>query len=198
VYCVPGTPYLFLALGLKGRDAASANEAFWKAMGGIDRLMKGGLEYSAMHGSRGAVLPLVEQIDPTLVPEIFWRAVATRPPIGNPGTLFDQSPTYLATLLGWYDREVAAAVFEPVRTQIEQIDDRELADWGNVFLSWSTFDPRGAVARLDQVPVPQDLERASFVRVRVAEMLGLSYEDRWRQIWSVFSEMRDLLERNIR
>jgi hypothetical protein len=31
------------------------------------------------------VLPMVEQIDPALVPELFWRAIATRLPAGNPG-----------------------------------------------------------------------------------------------------------------
>ncbi len=65
--------------------------------------------------------------------------------------LFDKSPSNLVMLLGWYDREVAAALFEPVRAQIEQTDDRELAVWGNQFLSWSIFDPRAAVARLEQV-----------------------------------------------
>ena len=42
--------YLFLALGLKTRDPAAAEQAFWKAIEGIDRLMKEGAEYSAMRG----------------------------------------------------------------------------------------------------------------------------------------------------
>ena len=151
--------YLFLALGLKPRNPAAADEAFRKAMEGIDRLMKEGVEYSAMRGNRGVLLPLVEQIDPVLVPEVFWRAVATRPPIGNPRTLFYESPIELAILLGWYNREVAAAIFEPVRSQIEQTEDRELAHWGNQFLSWSIFDPRAAVARLEQVPVAAESRR---------------------------------------
>jgi len=190
--------YLFLALGLKRRDPAAADEAFWKAIGGIDRLMKEGVEYSAMHGGRGVLLPLVEQIDPALVPELFWRTVATRPPIGNPRTLFHESPIQLSILLGWYNREVAAALFEPVRTQIEQTDDQELAEGGNMFLDWSVFDPRAAVARLEQVPIAADLESANFARERVGEMLGLSYEDRWRRVWSNSTEMSFLLDRDIR
>ena len=59
-------------------------------------------------------------------------------------------------LLGWYDREVAAAVFEPVRAQMEQADNEDLAavanplqGWPTPFLGWSIFDPlrRGGPAR---------------------------------------------------
>ncbi len=188
--------YLFLALGLKPRDPAAAEQAFWKAIEGIDRLMKEGVEYAAMRGTRGVLLRLVEQIAPILVPELFWRAIATRPPISNPRTTFHETPTNLVTLLAWYDREVAAALFEPVRTQIEQNDDRTLANSGGPFVSWSIFDPRAAAARLEQVPVAVLLETANSARELVAEVLGLSYEDRWRRIWSEYTEMTGLLDRD--
>jgi len=191
--------YLFLALGLKARNPAAADQAFQKAMEGIDRLMKEGAEFSAMQGDRGVLLPLVEQIDPALVPELFWRAIATRPPIGDPRSLRDLSPSRLVVLLGWYDREVAAALFEPVRAQMEQTDDQELARWQFEFLGWSIFDPRAAVGRLEQVPIVTKLEPGgNTARERVAEMLGLPHEDRWREIWSDYTEMRDLFERDLR
>ena len=41
--------------------------------------MKDGADHSRMLGFRGVLLPIVEQIDPALVPELFWRVVATRP-----------------------------------------------------------------------------------------------------------------------
>ena len=65
--------YLYLAYGLKGRDPAAADEAFWKGMRGIDRLLEEGAEELSTHigGGVATLLPLVEQIDPTLVPEIF-------------------------------------------------------------------------------------------------------------------------------
>ncbi len=81
------TLYLFLALGMKSRDARGAEEAAQVAIRGIDRLMREGPEYSAFGGTRGVILPFYEEIDPALVPEVFWRAVATRPPIGNPRLL---------------------------------------------------------------------------------------------------------------
>jgi hypothetical protein len=69
--------------------------------------------------------------------------------------------------------------------------------WQFEFLGWSIFDPRAAAARLEQSPVTSKLEPSlNLARERVAEMLGLSYEDRWRRVWSVYTEMRALLERD--
>jgi hypothetical protein len=187
--------YLFLALGLKARDPAASAEAFQKALRGIDRLMKEGPEYSAMEGYRGVLLPLVEQIDPGLVPELFWRAIATRPPIGNPASLRDSTVGGLVALLGWYDREVAAALFEPIRTLAEETETKELAVWELEFLAWSLFNPRAAVAGLEKVAAASELDpNGNFVRERVAETLGLSYQDRWRRVWITLTEMRALLE----
>jgi len=191
--------YLFLALGLKARNPAAADEAFWKAIQGIDRLMKEGAEYSSVQGIRGVLLPLVEQIDPALVPELFWRAVATRPPIGNPHWVFDDSPSNLVLLLGWYDREVAAALFEPVRALLDKTDNGELAGFSRPLLGWSFFDPRAAAARLEQVPSDTGLPTgAKDARQGVGEILGLSFEDRWRRVWTDSTDMRLLLERDIR
>jgi len=89
-------------------------------------------------------------------------------------------------------------LFEPVRALMEQTDDQELARWQFEFLGWSIFDPRAAVARLEQAPVTSKLEPSTnLARERVAEMLGLPYEDRWRRVWSVYTEMRDLFERDL-
>ena len=90
----------------------------------------------------GMLLPVVERIDPAMVPELFWRDVASRPPFGNPRTISAYSPTRLIEHLAWYDREVAAALFEPTRERIEHTEDRELATWRAEFLAWSLFDPR--------------------------------------------------------
>jgi len=188
--------YLFLALGLKARDPVAADEAFWKAMEGIDRLMEEGTESSGSAVEHRVLLPLVEQINPTLVPEVFWRAVAMRSPIGKPHSLIDESPSHLVFLLAWYNREVAAALFEPVRALMEKTDDRELAELENPFLEWSIFDPRAAVARLEQTPIAFGNRISSSERV--AELLGLSYEDRWRRVWTDHTDMRFLLERDIR
>ena len=142
--------YLCLAYGLKARDPAAADQAFWEGIREIDRLPADKADDLALRDSGGiaTLLPLVEQIDPTLVPEVFWRTVAGRPPTGNPRSFNDESLSDLVMLLGWYDRDVAAAVFEPVRHQMEQTDERELPPW-TLFRNWSLFDPRAAVASIE-------------------------------------------------
>ncbi len=103
--------------------------------------MKEDVEYLRTHRFGEVLLPLVEQIDATLLPEVFWRAIAMRPPIGDPRCVVDLSPGYLAELVSWYDREAAAAVFEPLRTMMEAADDSELAGLSRAFESWSFLDP---------------------------------------------------------
>ena len=190
--------YLFLALGLMSRDKDAAQRAFQNAMRGMDRLMKqpGAVQRG---GVRWILLPLVEQIDPVLVPEYFWHVIAMRRPASDPRSARDFFSGRLVALVACYDREVAAALFEPVRDQLEKTDDRELADDSVDFLGWSILDPRAAVARLEQVPITRGLEQgADSARLQVAEMLGLAHEERWRKIWSDLTGMRDLFERDLR
>ena len=167
--------FLFLAHGLKSRDQVAALQAFQTAMEGIDRLMREGVGHLKMLGAREVMLPLVEQIDPALVPELFWRLVATRPSVGNPLTVSDYRSSQLVADLGWYDRDVAAALFEPIRVHMEHSDDLPRVGLAEEFLGWSIFDPRAAVARLEQMPVSPNFGLdADYARLRVCEMLGLS------------------------
>ncbi len=195
--------YLYLACGLKGRDPSAADEAFWKGIKGIDRLLEEGAEFLAMQirGGTGALLPLVEQIDPSLVPEVLWRAVAARPVIGNPRSLNDPSLSELVQFLSWYDRDVAAAVFEADRAMMEQSDDRELATRGHWFLSWLLLDPRATVARVEQLRATTDLDTKAILGLRedVGLRLGRSYEDQWRSVWYLrgYGQMKAPLDRDI-
>ena len=178
-------------------------EAFWKGIQGIDRLLEEGSDYLAMQvkGGAAALLPLVEQIDPTLVPEVFWRTVAARPPVDNPRALNDGSLSVLVQFLSWYDREAAAAVFESDRGQMEQADDRELATRVNWFRSWLLLDPRATVARLEQLRATTDLDAKAILDLKesVGLSLGRSYEDRWRLSWFLYGyeKMKAPLDRDI-
>ena len=119
--------YLFLALGLKKSDPEGASQAFQTAMLGIDRVMKDAADYDSDGlGPREIVLPVVELLDPALVSEYFWRVVATRSPVGDPRSGNEFAPSSFALLLASYDRDVAAILYEPVRTWLEHADDREL------------------------------------------------------------------------
>jgi hypothetical protein len=191
--------YLFLAIGLKSRDPAAAREAFEIAMRGIDRSLLESEGYTRELANRSYLLPLVEQIDPSLVAEYFWRVVATRPPRGNPRPISEGLQQTMVILLSWYDRAVAAALFEPIRDRMERGDDPRPAVRAMGFLGWCSFDPRAAVARLEQMPVDPKLDIiADPARRQVSEMLGLAHADRWRQIWTRFTDMAGLFERDLR
>ena len=70
-----------------------------------------------------------------------FKGVASRQTFDNPPTIRLYSPIEVIPYLAWYDREVAAALFEPTRERIERTDDRELATWQREFEAWSHFDP---------------------------------------------------------
>ena len=192
--------YLFLALGLKSRDPAAAQQAFQTAMQGIDRLMKEGVEYSRHAAGREVLLPLVEQIDPALVPEYFWRVVATRPSARR------------STLARRYSARSRWLSFWPGTT----------ATWPRPCLNpfepgWNTpttgagplvgrvsglvdLRPRAAVARLEQVPVDPKLElnadrarREVFRNARARPRGALA-----KGSGAHFTEMGDLFERDLR
>jgi hypothetical protein len=174
---------LFLALGAQAKDPSAARQAFEEGLRGIDRLMQENPE--RFQFDAWVILPIVERIDPARLPEFFWRVVASRRSSGNPRTVSSYSPSSLIQHLAWYDRDVAAALFESGRARMEQTEDRELATWDSEFLAWSLFDPRAAVARLEKVPVVSETSPgANSARTSVARSLGEPYELRWRRYWA--------------
>ena len=129
------------------------------------------------------LLPVVEQIDPALVPEIFWHHVASRLPYGDPRGNDDAVTAYLTEELAWYDREVAAALFAPTLARIGQTDVNVLATWRFQFLAWSAIDPRAAVARLEQTPISLDsnpVRTNNFARFAVGASLGRTRQEQLR------------------
>jgi hypothetical protein len=202
--------YLFLALGAKSRNQTMVDESIQEAIRGIDRQMRSG---SPPLAATGIPLPVVEQIDPALAPEFFWRVVAGRHPVGDPYDNVDHQLADYVIPLARYDRDVAAAVFEPIRRRIERADDADLASWTREFVAWSLFDPRAAAARIDRVPLPKNLDvnagsvavriaelidglNGSSARLRVAELLGMTREQRFRELTARGNFMQSLFDRD--
>jgi Carboxypeptidase regulatory-like domain len=174
--------YLFLALGSKSRDESFSRQCFETGVRRIDRLIQDSPE--RYQHFAGMLLPIVERIDPTLVPEVFWLDVSSRLPVGNPRTLDAYSPSYLITHLAWYDRDVAAALLEPSLARLKEAsnDGSSLSTYD--FRAWSLFDPRAAVARLEKLTIDPKVENnAIHTRLAVAESLAQDREERWRKIW---------------
>ena len=78
---------------------------------------------------------------------------------------------------------------------MEQTGDRELASLGLDFLAWSIFDPRAAVARLEQVPVnPKlDLSADDYQRDRLPKRSDSLTRHAGESIWLNFTEMAEFL-----
>ncbi len=66
----------------------------------------------------GLLLPVVEAIDPNLVPEYFWKVLAIHTSRSHRGPAAD---AFLALLLSRYDPRVALLVFNPVRIKRSMI-----------------------------------------------------------------------------
>ena len=85
--------------------------------------------------------------------------------------------------LAAYDREVAAALLQPALARMETTDPKELAAWSYEFLAWAQIDPRAAVARLEQTPIPEDpgtVREANIARFVVGHSLARTRAERWR------------------
>ncbi|MGP0065699.1 MAG: carboxypeptidase regulatory-like domain-containing protein [Isosphaeraceae bacterium] len=173
--------YSSLALGYQKRDEPASRRAIDEVMRAFDGLMHERPEQ--LHSGHISLLPVIERIDPSLVPEFFWRYVASRPPSANPRTTSVYSPRELIRHVADYDREVAAALFDSSRDRIEHAEDRELANLSSEFETWSSFDPRAAVARLERVPVSPD-PTSTDARIRVAGAIAFDH-DRRRQTFGV-------------
>jgi hypothetical protein len=174
---------LFLAVGLKGRDQGAAVATVRGALAEIDRFLAEGTEAPLRGRQVAATLPLVEQVDPSLVPEVFWRAIATRPPIDDPRKERDYPSLHLVPFLARYDREVAAVLFRPFLAGLNQLDDPGTKQY-NEFLTWSLIDPRAAAARLRAIAPGRGKDaNSNWAFTGIAECLALSGEARWMWYW---------------
>ena len=142
----------------------------------------------------GLSLPVVEQIDPALVPELFWRALAGRPPaIGDSPSL---------------DHVITAGLVRPrcgpgtARRPDPGWNRPMIASWGVAGARWSwagrSSIPRPAVDGSRGSPSPRSSNGADdYSRHQVAEFLGLPYDRRSQRFWHYYTEMRDLFDRDL-
>ena len=190
---------MFLAVGLKGPDRRAAVEAFRAATIELDRYLEEETNEPFRGRQIAGTLALIEQVDPALVPEVFWRSVAARPSIGDPRKTFDYPSIHIAPLLARYDREVAAVLLRPIRDEMERADDlgtRAAVD----FTAWALIDPRAAAARLAAIgSSPKANADSNWAITEVAQCLARSGQARWRWIWSRISELGSLMtDRDVR
>jgi hypothetical protein len=140
-----------------------------------------------------ALLPVVEQIDPALVSEVFWRVIALRPPIGDPRRVMDYPSLRIAVSLACYERVVASVLFQPGLTEIERLDARGVRS-SSQLETWSLIDPRAAVAWMKRLPANNGTDaNSNWSFTQVVQLLSLQSERRWRSIWRSQSGLGDVL-----
>ena len=168
-----------LALGAKGRDDRISSDAVQAGLQAMDRSLVDEPETMMQYGAR--ILAIAEAIDPALVAEVMWRAIAARQPPGNPWVVQFYAPVLPIECIAWYDRTLAAALLEPHLARLEKASDRELVDWDLTFEAWTILDPRAAVARLEKVPMTSVNPNDNRLWIYVVEKLADDHEERWRK-----------------
>jgi hypothetical protein len=185
--------YLFLAHGLRSRDPAGARRAFYVAMDGFDQRIGDSRSLGPLRMFQIA-LPFVEQVDPALVPEYFWRILALRPARGDVNEWDHSLAGELAVLLAWYDRDVARALLQPIQGTLERGDDLPLPARIAGYLAWAMIDPPAAVAHLEKMPLDLSLENPrANLRFRVAELLAMPQAARWKDVYSEYAGLAEYL-----
>jgi hypothetical protein len=133
-----------------------------------------------------ALMPIVEQIDPALVPEFYWRTVADLGVANDPRDEYGREDALrLAALLARYDTQVASIVFEPA-VRAGAVRGTAPADLNVAELDLlAVIDPRRAVALVESLPPPADLEArgANWSRIMLSAQLGRGDEAQWRRVW---------------
>ncbi len=171
--------YIVLAHGLAPRDKAAAREALQQGLDQVDQLM----DDPQINLRRGTFLYLalqaVDQIDPALAADIFWRYLAMRPSSISPRIARGPSTGGLIRSVAMYDREVARILFEPIRVRMARAEVRVLAEMQREFEAWTVLDPAGAIAAVERLPInPDRVDQTNSNRFYVA--LALTYRERWR------------------
>jgi hypothetical protein len=117
----------------------------------------------------GLLLPAAEQIDPTLVPELFWRALSLRRPqrprAPDAGGLPAGEGGALALILARYDRGVAMALVE------ETAKGRRKDDFmrEHYLQAAALADPRRAAALAEGLATGKDAARERLIEFLLAE-----------------------------
>ena len=137
----------------------------------FDRLGKVAASGSARHPAcvAAALLPVAERVDPALVPELFWRAVALH--ADSPGD-DGRSEALLALLLARYDREVARGFFDPAAGRALASPGVDLAP---ILAAPALLDPPLAVRLVESLPEAPDLtfhHPKNQARLALAAALG--------------------------
>jgi hypothetical protein len=163
--------YIVLALGLAPRDKAAARDALHQGLDHIDQLMDNPLDDSSARSFLQIALEVIDQIDPALAADVFWRYLSTRPSSFDPRIAWEPSSLVIGHV-AMYDRYLARTLFEPIRAKMVRAEDSEPGAVQMDFDDWTMLDPSEAIAAAFRLPInPDRLDQFSSARLQVAAAL---------------------------
>ena len=193
--------WAYVALGLAEKDKPGASAAMDRAIEEIDRLRESGAGPDAvtiLSGIRlmyptnpaAQILPVAERIAPDRLADVFWRAVALHPRIetDREDQLKSSYISFECIAVARYNREMAAALFEPMDAYLGALAARTgpRDDFnGSAITAKACIDPRGAVAVIQSLTTPRQPRQsnpADRTRRWLAEVLGMPSEIRWLRL----------------
>ncbi len=181
--------WTFIAHGLVGTDSTAASAALEEALREIDSIDIHDPYRRFDANPAVSILPLVEQIAPERVAEVFWRGVALHAPGDDPRSDFGADYPLISEvmLFSRYDREVASTLFEPIAAYVR---GRPLRGGQDIIVGvlhgLACLDPRNAIAVVESLPPARTLnigEPTNYARYDLAELLAMPAERRWMRIW---------------
>ena len=187
---------LGLMAGAIASDRPSALKLLDDAYAELESLVDRGWtsQFASISGVAGRLLPVVEQVDASRLPEYLARALALRSPAGgrNNQAFIPEQPASLAMSVARYDRDLAARLLRP---ELDALDaapspttlvgypraNREGA--ARMLVALALIDPRQAVERTERLRGDEGTgSSAQDRRFRVARLLATRGPERWRRI----------------
>jgi RNA polymerase sigma factor (sigma-70 family) len=193
--------WAYTALGAAERDKQAAREALDHSIEAIDRILESGPGLELVTTVQGAtiyptnpavvILPIVEQVAPERLAEFFWRAVALHDRVDPDGeeSLLRSGIGFECMLLSRYDRQVAAAFFEPMDSFIRSVYAQksrggELSE--SAIVAKACLDPKAAVELLEFLvtdePQPRGVDSRQ-VRLFLTKAFVAPAAERWKLLW---------------
>jgi protocatechuate 3,4-dioxygenase beta subunit len=185
-----------MASAIAASDKPAANRLLDEAYAKLEQLAANGWtsQFASICGVAGALLPVVEQVDASRLPDVMARALALRPPTGgrNESAYIPEQTASLAMAVARYDRGLAARILQP------ELDGLGAAPNPAALLSYTAFehasekrvlaalaliDPRQAIERIQRLP--DETDPFSFrgqARIEMARLLTVQGVARWNEI----------------
>jgi hypothetical protein len=192
------------ALGLMAKslgpsDRAAALRLIDEAYAELDQLRARGRisQIASISGVAGGLLPIVEEIDASRLPEFLARAIALRPAPGewSEGSWVPEQNAQLAMMVARYDRKLAAQVIQPdldrlgtLSLSVRGVDLRTHA----TLCALALIEPLKAADLIESLPDSPTLGLRGSVPgkndiiVEAAKLLSLHGDDRWRYVYKRF------------